>query len=446
MKSLTQLLERLGAKHISGVGLGLFRIAFSLVALQEVVFLFYFRHLIFDPIPYLDRASPVMHILLIVWMCALVCLALGYQTYRAAILNYLFWIVFVIFTPMWQDFDGGFDQLMTGTSLLLIFLPSSRRIALDPIRLRWNTARPDLADSSPRTVPQLAYILPLGITMGLLYLDSGIHKLSSEFWRNGMGAWLPSTMPYYMSPLDMSFLLDHPFLEMLIGYSVIAFQLVFLFLYWHRWFRVPLLILGMSFHVGIIISLNVYPFGFGMLVNYLLLVPAAFWNQMEKWIHLAKPKLDVFYDEGCPLCRKTVLVIRHFDIRGAIHFKGLQTYHESESRLTRIPQETLLTDLFSIDNTGSIASGINTYIRILGALGYTYPIALLLRIPGIHFLAGRIYRRIADSRQRQSCDETCAPLTAQNEPDQHPWGTFLKNMQALRERRLTGLPESSLGF
>lgn len=426
MKSLTQVIERLDAKQISGVGLGLFRIAFSLVALQEVVFLFYFRHLIFDPIPYLDRASPVMHILLIVWMSALVCLTLGYQTYRAAILNYFFWIVFVIFTPMWQDFDGGFDQLMTGTSLLLIFLPSSRRLALDPIRLRWNTPRPDLLDSSPLTVPQLAYLLPLGITLGLLYLDSGIHKLSSEFWRNGMGAWLPSTMPYYMSPLDMTFLLNHQYLEMLIGYSVIVFQLVFLFLFWHRRFRLPLLLLGVSFHLGIIVSLNVYPFGFGMLVNYLLMVPAAFWDRIEQWTQVKNPELNVFYDEGCPLCRKTVLVIRHFDIRKAVNFKGLQSHHEGELRLSGIPIDTLLRDLFSIDNKGIIASGLDTYIRILRTLGYTYPLALLLSIPGIHLLAKRIYRRIADSRQRQPCDESCAILPPRLERDPHPWGSFLE--------------------
>jgi predicted DCC family thiol-disulfide oxidoreductase YuxK len=446
MKSLTQVIERLSAKQISGVGLGLFRIAFALVALQEVVFLFYFRHLIFDPIPYLDRASPVMHILLIVWMSVLVSLALGYQTYRAAILNYLFWIVFVIFTPMWQDFDGGFDQLMTGTSLLLIFLPSSRRLALDPIRLRWNTPRPDLADSSPQTVPQLAYILPLGITLGLLYLDSGIHKLSSEFWRNGMGAWLPSTMPYYMSPLDMSFLLNHQHLEMLIGYSVIAFQLVFLFLFWHRWFRLPLLLLGISFHIGIIVSLNVYPFGFGMLVNYLLMVPVAFWDRIEQWTQVKKPKLDVFYDEGCPLCRKTVLVIRHFDIRGAVDFKGLQSHHEGELRLSGIPQETLLTDLFSIDNKGIIASGLDTYIRILRALGYTYPLALLLSLPGIHLLAKSIYRRIADSRQRQPCDDSCVIRTPRHETDPHPWGAFLERHAGTPRKRAYRIAKIMIGI
>ena len=446
MKSLTRHIERLCENQISGLGLGLFRIAFSLVALHEVIFLFYFRHLIFDPIPYLDRASPVMHLLLIVWMGILICLALGYQTYRAAIANYLFWIVFVIFTPMWQDFDGGFDQLMTGTSLLLIFLPSARRVALDPIRLRWNTPRPDLADPGPGTVPQLAYLLPLGIMLGLLYLDSGIHKLSSEFWRNGMGAWLPSTMPYYMSPLDMSFLLNHQSLEMLIGYSVIAFQLVFLFLYWHRWFRIPLLLLGISFHIGIIVSLNVYPFGFAMLVNYLLLVPAAFWNRWEQWIQVKSPQIDVFYDEGCPLCRRTVLVTRHFDIRGAVAFKGLQTYHEGESRLSAIPQETLLTDLFSIDRKGIIASGLDTYIRILKALGYTYPVALILQIPGIYGAAKRVYRHIADSRQRQACDETCDTRMQEVAQDAHPWAAFLEKHAGTPRKRAYRIAKILIGI
>ncbi len=446
MQSLTRLIERLSSRQISGVGLGLFRIAFSLVALQEVVFLFYFRHLIFDPVPYLDRASPVMHLLLIVWMGVLVCLALGYQTYKAAILNYLFWVVFVIFTPMWQDFDGGFDQLMTGTSLLLIFLPSSQRLALDPIRLRWDTPRPDLLDPNPRTVSQLAYLLPLGIMLGLLYLDSGIHKLSSEFWRNGMGAWLPSTMPYYMSPLDMSFLLNHQSLEMLIGYSVIVFQLVFLFVYWHRWFRIPLLLLGVSFHLGIIVSLNVYPFGFGMLVNYLLLVPAAFWNRLERGIKVQNPTLDVFYDEGCPLCRRTVLVIHHFDIRRAVAFKGLQSHHEGEPRLDGIPLRTLLTDLFSTDSKGSLASGLDTYIRILRALGYTYPLALFLSLPGIYGLANRMYRRIADSRQRQPCDETCVIPVKDSPENPHPWAEFLEKHAGTPRKRAYRIAKIVIGI
>ena len=426
MRSLTPFIERLLQKEISGLGLAFFRIAFSLVALQEVVFLFYFRHLIFDPIPYLDRASPVIHFLLLIWMGVLTCLAAGFRTHQAALVNYLFWVTFVIFTPMWQDFDGGFDQLMTGTSLLLIFLPISRRLALDGIRVRWNTPRPDLAETTQHRVPALAYTLTLGVTLGLLYLDSGIHKLSSEFWRNGMGAWLPSTMPYYMSPIDMSFLLDHPVLERVIGFSVITFQLIFLFVYWHRWFRLPLFLLGASFHIGIIVSLNVYPFGFGMLVHYLLLAPVALWDRMEQWLKVTHKKITVFYDEACPLCRRTVLVIRHFDIRNAVEFKGLQSNQGTDTRIADIPRETLLRDLFSVDAKSRIYSGIETYIQILKALGYTYPIGLLLSLPGIHAIARASYRRIADQRNRQTCDESCNTTETSPLTESHPLAGFLQ--------------------
>lgn len=201
---LLKTIQRQLNRRVPATGLGFFRIAFSLVALQEIIFLFYFRHLIFDPVPYFDRASPVLHVLLLVWMAVVLCLGLGYHTRRAAVANYLFWVVFVVFTPMWQDFDGGFDQLMTGSSFLLILLSSERGLSLDNLRWSWRYSAPGQRYRPPGDVSILCYTLPLALTLGLVYFDSGLHKLSAEFWRNGMGGWLPATMPYYMSPLDMS--------------------------------------------------------------------------------------------------------------------------------------------------------------------------------------------------------------------------------------------------
>ena len=60
------IVERNLHREAPATGLGLFRIAFGLVALQEVLFLFYFRHLIFDVVPFIDRASPILHFFLLV--------------------------------------------------------------------------------------------------------------------------------------------------------------------------------------------------------------------------------------------------------------------------------------------------------------------------------------------------------------------------------------------
>jgi predicted DCC family thiol-disulfide oxidoreductase YuxK len=411
-------------RKVTANGLGLFRIGFALVALQEILFLFYFRHLIFDPVPYLDRASPVLHVFLLVWLGVLACLALGYHTRRVAVANYLFWVVFVVFTPMWQDFDGGFDQLMTASSFLLILLPSERAFSLDNLRWAWRYSTPGQRYRPPLEVPVLAYTLPLALTLGLLYLDSGLHKLSSEFWRNGMGAWLPATMPYYVSPLDMSPLLNLRWLEQAIGYSIIVFQLVFIFLFWFRTFRVPLLMLGASFHIGIILSLNVYPFGFAMLVHYLLLVPLAWWNGFSRWIRCYKPLLTVFYDQDCPLCNRAVIFIEHFDIRHAIDFKGLQNHAREYRELDIIPEGTLLTDLYALDNQGRLSAGVDTYIQILLKLGYPAPLGWVLKIPGIYHIARTIYRRIADGRQRQPCGEHCAVPPIPAWVDERPFAGF----------------------
>jgi predicted DCC family thiol-disulfide oxidoreductase YuxK len=420
-KTLLSLVSKGLEKQVPATGLGIFRIAFSLVILQELLFLYYFRHLIFDPVPYIDRASPILHFLLVVWMGIAACLMLGYHTRRAALANYLFWVMFLIFTPMALDFDGGFDQLMTSTSFLLVFLPSERALSLDNLRHKLRYSTPGRRYEPPSQVTVLAYYLPVAISLGLLYLDSGIHKLSSEFWRNGLGAWLPATMPYYTSAIDMSLLLNLKPVEMAIGYTIILFQFVFVFLLWFRRFRVPLMLTGATFHTGIILSLNIYPFGFGMLVHYLLMVPFGWWRKLENRLKRPRPVLTVFYDEECPLCNRTVMTVEHFDILKAVDFKGLQTHARNHRELDAIPDGRLLKDLYALDGEGRLYAGLDTYIRILEAMRYTAPLAFLLRQPWIYARAGRVYRAIADNRERLACDTSCAvPAVVPPMEDERP--------------------------
>jgi predicted DCC family thiol-disulfide oxidoreductase YuxK len=403
-------------------GLGIFRILFGLVVLQEIVFLIYFRHFIYDPIPFLDQASPVVHLFLGFWAIAAGCIILGYHTRFAAIANYLLWVTFVGFTAMWQDFDGGFDQFMIGSSLFMIFLPADRALSLDTLRAKLKYSRPGHFHSPPTQVSVLAYYLPLAILMGFLYFDAAIHKLSAPFWLNGMGSWLPPTMPYYMSPLDMSWLLNRHWAESIIGYTLIAFQFAFLPLFWFKRARVPLLLIGLSFHIGIVLSLNIYPFGFGMLVHYALLVPFAWWRNIHAFFAFSVPILTVFYDQECPLCQRTAIIVHHFDVLGAIDFKGLQENARHYPALDAIPEQTLLTDIYALDRNKRLYAGVDTYIRILLAMRTTAPAGAILALPGIRHLARLCYRRIADKRTRVGCNEQCLPaMPGANTPPALPY-------------------------
>jgi predicted DCC family thiol-disulfide oxidoreductase YuxK len=405
---LSAWLERNLNRQVPAVGLGVFRIGYGLIALQEIAFLYYFRHLIFDETPYLDPGPALIPLFLVLWAAAALGLTLGLNTRLCALVNYLFWVAFTSFTPMWRDFDGGFDQLMTGSGLLLVFLPSWRALSLDNLRLKLKHSRLGQRYEPQRTVSVLAYTLPLFLSLGLLYFDSAIHKLFAPHWRNGMGAWLPSSHPYYISALDMSWLLEQEQLERGIGYTIIVFQFLFPLLFWHRYFRVPFLVLGALFHGGITLSFNIYPFGLGMLVHYALLVPFSWWRKLKDSLRLDSPRLKVFYDGQCPLCWRTVLTLEHLDVRRGVVFLDLQTHASQEAKLAEIEEAKLLKDLYAVDAQGVRYCGLETYLKILETMGYPKPIAWLLRLPGIYPLASRLYRHIADNRQRLSCDASCA--------------------------------------
>lgn len=441
-KRLLDLVEIGLKRQISSTGLGVFRIFFGLLTLHEVGFLFYFRHLIFDPVPFLDQSSPLIAFFLVLWGIAAFFLAVGRYTRCAALATYVFWIIFLVFTPMWQEFDGGFDQLMVAGSLLLIVVPSERALSLDNLRLKLNYSGADSDYRPEMKVSVLSYHIPIVICLGLVYFDSALHKMSAEFWRNGLGAWLPSTMPYYISAIDMSWLLNMKPVQIAIGYTLLVFQFVFIFLFFLRKFRVPLLLIGIAFHGGITLSLNIYPFGLGMLAFYFLMVPVCWWRQIRYALRVKNPLLTVFYDEKCPLCIRAVIVVEHFDAIAAIDFKGRQAQATRFSKIENVSDKKASYDLYAVDRSGKLYCGLDTYIQILLKMKYTAFIGLMALIPGIYPVCSWVYRQISARGHRVSHRRSCAGPSSQAVPRNQPLEAFsflpFQSAQGL-SRRITKL-------
>ncbi len=403
---ITKIIE-LQSKQVPAIGIGLFRFFYGLVTLQEIFFLLYFNHLIFDPIPYIDIEFPMIPFFLCLWGIVAFFIIVGYRYQFAVISNYIFWILFVNFTTMQRDFDGGFDSFMIGAGFFLLFMPGSRAFSIDNLRYKLSSPFKHYSSYTEPLVSSLAYFIPVLICLGFLYFDSSVHKMFAEHWRNGLGSWLPSTQPYYVSAIDMSLLLNNEILEKIIGYTILVFQFSFMFLFSKRHLRPVYLILGLGLHLGITLSLNIYPFGMGMLIFYVLLVPFSWWRALSRLITAKQPTLTVFFDQQCPLCNRTVLILNHFDIFKCIDFKSAQTYASQYPAMTSIAPENLLLDLYALDANNRIYSGVDTYSQILRKMRYLYPLGLFLSLPGIHFLAVKKYREIADSRDRVTCSTDC---------------------------------------
>jgi predicted DCC family thiol-disulfide oxidoreductase YuxK len=406
-KLLTAKINTLYLKQVPATGIGLFRLLFGLVTLQEVFFLIYFNHLIFDPIPFLDVEFPMISFFLWLWVLNALSLMIGYRCQFTSIANYIFWLIFVNFTPMQRDFDGGFDLFMIGANFFLIFMPIDRAFAIDALRKKLATPFVHYSQYKPAQASALTYYLPVLICLGFLYFDSDIHKMFAPQWRNGLGAWLPSSIPYYISALDMSWFLNIEPLQKLIGYTIIVFQFTFLLFFQARLLRPLYFLIGISLHLGITLSFNIYPFGLGMLIFYALVMPFSWYRAIGNWLKKDKPTLTVFYDQQCPLCNRTVLTFNHFDILNGVDFKAAQTHARQYPALNKLDDKTLLTDLYALDQEGRLYAGVDTYAHIFIAMGYMAVIGWLLKLPLINTFASRRYRKIADNRARLTCDVSC---------------------------------------
>ena len=104
----------------------------------------------------------------------------------------------------------------------------------------------------------------------ILYFFSSYWKLYDENWTNGKAL-------YYISQIDsfsanwMKFLFTtYPSLSVIMTYSVLLYQGLFLILVWTKRFKTPLLIFGVFLHLGISMGMGIFAFGIIMILSYIL--------------------------------------------------------------------------------------------------------------------------------------------------------------------------------
>lgn len=78
LSSYYNLINKDNDKEESGLALALFRIFYGLVILAEVWQTFYFRHWIFDPIPYVNEGVFLTTPALIIWMLSIFFITIGF--------------------------------------------------------------------------------------------------------------------------------------------------------------------------------------------------------------------------------------------------------------------------------------------------------------------------------------------------------------------------------
>ena len=122
-------------------------------------------------------------------------------------------------------------------------------------------------------------------------------------------------------------------------------------------------------------------------------------------------ELTVLYDGACNLCRASVARVRRMDPRGRIELLDL---HDASvpARFPQVDINEAMRLMQAVDPRGRVYSGADAWARIGLSLPGWKLAAWLLLVPGIHFIAKRIYNWVARNRyrwNRELCEDgTCA--------------------------------------
>lgn len=174
--------------------------------------------------------------------------------YISAIL--IFWFSICLSRFMFSILNGS-DSVLNLFLLIAVALPLSPR--LKPMGV-----------ITQEIISSVA-LLFARITLCLVYFLSGYDKLVSSAWRSGAAIHSIINLDYFYNPAFIFH--GSNTLFMLIGWSVIIFEISFSLLIWFKKFRILFLLTGILFHLGIILLLGLPDFGLVMIICYLVFLP-----------------------------------------------------------------------------------------------------------------------------------------------------------------------------
>src|ERR1041385_6594954 len=135
--------------------------------------------------------------------------------------------------------------------------------AVFPAGAAWSVDARGKAETS--TASARLALRVLQIHLCIVYLSSGLEKLSGEQWRNGEAIWRAIMRPSW-DPFDLTWLAFHPWIPLLGCWATLAIEIGYGFLAWPRATRRWIVLATIGMHAGIAVTLGLWSFSALMIV------------------------------------------------------------------------------------------------------------------------------------------------------------------------------------
>lgn len=347
----------------------------------------------------------------------------GFKTNLSLLLFALGNILMQAFSYSFGDFHHA-EALMIITLSLLALSPAGRVLSLDDLRRRvrrnHKLQRLEIVNKIAKKSVFAGWpLLVVRYLFGLIYLDAAVQKLikAGLDWMNGY------TVQFYLvtngirrgSDLAL-WLTQYHTLASLLSWVTILFEgTFFLVIFFPRlaWVYIPL---GVALHAGMCLTELACFYQFVAL--YTVFIPwVPLFQDLSERLGFLRPatKPEILFDGSCPLCIRSMTVVRYFDWFDRLRLADLETRWPSlAANYPEIAVEDCRREMHLLLSDGSVRTGFFAFRKILWNLPLLWPLSPMLYLPGASTLGPMLYRWIAGRRLRlQSCRVgTCSSHSA----------------------------------
>lgn len=122
------------------------------------------------------------------------------------------------------------------------------------------------------------------IQVCILYFFSALYKFLDPNWLSGDAIMYVSRIPAFSSDTVRYLFSESPILSLIFTYATLAYQISFSVMVWIKRVKIPFLISGVLFHLGILFGMGIFTFAILMIISYILFLD-------DKHIEWLKSKL-----------------------------------------------------------------------------------------------------------------------------------------------------------
>jgi predicted DCC family thiol-disulfide oxidoreductase YuxK/uncharacterized membrane protein YphA (DoxX/SURF4 family) len=304
------------------------------------------------------------------------------------------------------------EALFLITLCVLPFSPAGASLSIDEVRRRLRDVDAEQRVRSFDVVTERSAMAGWPIKMvawlmSLAYFSSALTKWmrSGHDWLNGY------TLQYYLvqdgirwgSELGLWLGGQHvPVVVM--SWATILWEATFWLVLVVPALAIVYVPIGASFHLGTHILMRATFWHFHAL--YASFVP---WDRLVLW---ARERLApdrhalVVYDGRCPICLRSVTLLRSLDLLDRLRFADLEVEGRAAIERTGVPDgevpsiQALRHEMHTVGPGGGLYTGFGAFRRIARLLPPLWALVPLVHLPGASAIGETLYRRVARSRVR----------------------------------------------